>query len=67
VLALVRELFPFSPQQIEGAIAWLVTHRSVDGEELVYVLDEVLEQQWDREQQQLQQQQQQLDPAAGDQ
>jgi hypothetical protein len=43
-LDLARELLQFHPRQIEAAIAWVVRHRPVDGEELVYVLDEFLEQ-----------------------
>jgi hypothetical protein len=44
VHALVRELLRFEPEQIEAAIAWLVTHRPEDGGNVVFVLDGVLEQ-----------------------
>jgi hypothetical protein len=43
ILALARALLQYHPRQIEGAIAWVVRHRPVDGEELVFVLNEVLE------------------------
>ena len=44
VLRLVRELLDCPPEHLESAIGWLKDHRPVHAQEIVYIIDEVLEQ-----------------------